>query len=367
MAMIGQHLPIVTMSAPIPGHRGRAGAPGPDRERLPLLRDPDVSYYLRQERSGFILGPYEWRRHADVGRPAYRKTFAFKLWNDDLERLETYIEAAMARVPLLASAGVRRVVNGPIPYSPDGNPYIGPEHGLRNFFHANTLLLRHHPGRRRRQGACRVGDPWRRRNGTCWLFDPPSLHRLCRPRLHESQGGRGLPKRIRRRHTRSRNALAGRPLKTSSLYARAQGQGCAVSARAAAGSGRSTLTPRGGSRSHTLSLQARTKLAERRRCRGQGGAGAVGVLDLAASPSSRSQGPGAAAMLGHSNVLAAAADSVASPRLRARRERGRVLSEFTITRTAAEDASISSRPRLRNGTTWTSFSAALPSDGSPGS
>jgi dimethylglycine dehydrogenase len=41
--------------------------------------------------------------------------FSFKLWNDDLERLEAYIEAALARVPPLASVGVRRVVNGPIP------------------------------------------------------------------------------------------------------------------------------------------------------------------------------------------------------------------------------------------------------------
>jgi dimethylglycine dehydrogenase len=40
---------------------------------------------------------------------------------------------------LLRTIGVRRVVNGPIPYSPDGNPYIGPERGLRNFFHCNTF------------------------------------------------------------------------------------------------------------------------------------------------------------------------------------------------------------------------------------
>jgi dimethylglycine dehydrogenase len=107
-------------------------------ERLPLLRDPDVSYYLRQERSGFILGPYEWRA-TPMWVEQIPKDFSFKLWNDDLDRLETCIEAAMARVPPLASAGVRRVVNGPIPYSPDGNPYIGPEHGLWNFFHANTF------------------------------------------------------------------------------------------------------------------------------------------------------------------------------------------------------------------------------------
>ncbi len=65
--------------------------------------------------------------------------YAFKLGDDDLDRLGPYIEDAMRRVPLLARLGVKRVVNGPIPYSPDGNPYIGPEPGLRNFFHANTF------------------------------------------------------------------------------------------------------------------------------------------------------------------------------------------------------------------------------------
>ena len=107
-------------------------------QRLPLLRDPDTSYYLRQERNGFILGPYEWKATA-MWQDGMPDDFANQLWNDDFERLEHYIDDAMARVPLLARAGIKRGVNGPIPYSPDGNPYIGPEPGLRNFFHCNTF------------------------------------------------------------------------------------------------------------------------------------------------------------------------------------------------------------------------------------
>ena len=53
---------------------------------------------------------------------------------NDLGRLDRYIEDACARVPILAEGGVKRVVNGPIPYAPDGNPYIGPAHGLTNFY-----------------------------------------------------------------------------------------------------------------------------------------------------------------------------------------------------------------------------------------
>ena len=62
--------------------------------------------------------------------------FSFQLYNDDLERLEWYIEDACARVPLLGTAGIKRVVNGPIPYTPDGLPLIGPMPGVPNAFEA---------------------------------------------------------------------------------------------------------------------------------------------------------------------------------------------------------------------------------------
>ena len=65
--------------------------------------------------------------------------FANMLWSDDLERLEPQILDAGERVPVLGDAGIARVVNGPIPYAPDGNPYVGPERGLRNFWHCNTF------------------------------------------------------------------------------------------------------------------------------------------------------------------------------------------------------------------------------------
>ena len=138
MAMVGRHLPIAVMShqylvtEDVPELMARGDA------RLPLLRDPDTSYYLRQEREGFILGPYEWKA-TPMWLDGMPDDFANQLWNDDFERLEKYIEDAMARVPALSRAGIKRGVNGPIPYSPDGNPYIGPEPGLRNFFHCNTF------------------------------------------------------------------------------------------------------------------------------------------------------------------------------------------------------------------------------------
>ena len=87
--------------------------------KLPLLRDPDSSYYLRQEKDGLLLGPYEknCRAHWVDASDPMPDDFSFQLYNDDLERLEWYIEDACARVPLLGTAGITRVVNGPIPVS----------------------------------------------------------------------------------------------------------------------------------------------------------------------------------------------------------------------------------------------------------
>ena len=105
-------------------------------EKLPLLRDPDSSYYLRQEKDGLLLGPYEknCRAHWITDDDPRPDDFSFQLWNDDLERLEWYIDDACRRVPILGSAGITRVVNGPIPYAPDGLPLIGPMPGVPNAF-----------------------------------------------------------------------------------------------------------------------------------------------------------------------------------------------------------------------------------------
>ncbi|MFO6463482.1 FAD-dependent oxidoreductase [Jannaschia sp. KMU-145] len=104
--------------------------------KLPLLRDPDVSYYLRQEKTGLNLGPYERGGQPYWTDGSMPEDFSFQLFPDDLERLEPYIEDAMARVPLLSTAGIGKVINGPIPYAPDGLPLIGPMPGVPNAFEA---------------------------------------------------------------------------------------------------------------------------------------------------------------------------------------------------------------------------------------
>ena len=100
---------------------------------LAVLRESDESYYLREERMGWILGPYEAgapARFAD-GVPDW---FGKSLFEGDLERLLPHIEAAQRRVPSLANCGIKDIVNGPISYTPDGSPLVGPAWGAKNLW-----------------------------------------------------------------------------------------------------------------------------------------------------------------------------------------------------------------------------------------
>src|SRR5262245_51559674 len=92
---------------------------------LAVLRESDASYYLREERMGWILGPYEKGAPARFvdGVPDW---FGKTLFEGDLDRLLPHVEAAQKRVPCLENCGIKTIVNGPISYTPDGSPLIGP-------------------------------------------------------------------------------------------------------------------------------------------------------------------------------------------------------------------------------------------------
>jgi dimethylglycine dehydrogenase len=110
----------------IPEVAARLAAGGPE---LPIIRDPEESWYVRQERDGLILGPYETAAQpwSIDGVPP---EFGADLMPPDLDRVEHIIEAAMARIPALGTGGIKSVVNGPITFTPDANPLVGPAHGL---------------------------------------------------------------------------------------------------------------------------------------------------------------------------------------------------------------------------------------------
>lgn len=165
----GRTVPMMVMSHQyllfdeVPEVRDWAVAAG---HKLPLLRDVDVSYYLRQEKNGFNLGPYERNCRAHWVQPGdpMPEDFSFQLYPDDLDRLEPYIEDALARVPVLAQAGVTKVINGPIPYAPDGLPLIGPMPGVPNAFEACVFTF----GIAQGGGAGKVLAEWVTKGATEW-------------------------------------------------------------------------------------------------------------------------------------------------------------------------------------------------------
>ncbi|TNF18027.1 MAG: FAD-dependent oxidoreductase [Rhodobacteraceae bacterium] len=99
----------------------------------PVLRDADAKWYVREERKGWILGPYE------RGAPArflydVPDSFRADLFPLDLERIEEEYMSMIHRIPSSETVGLKDDFNGPICYTPDGNPLVGPAPGLRNMW-----------------------------------------------------------------------------------------------------------------------------------------------------------------------------------------------------------------------------------------
>ena len=103
------------------------------RPEHPVLRDADAKWYVREERGGWILGPYERNAPArfEFGCPDGFRADLFPL---DLERIEEEYMSMIHRIPSSETVGLKDDFNGPICYTPDGNPLLGPAPGLRNLW-----------------------------------------------------------------------------------------------------------------------------------------------------------------------------------------------------------------------------------------
>ena len=101
--------------------------------------DFDGEIYLRQERGGMLMGTYE---KACV--PWSEKTtpwdFGHELLEPDLDRIAPSLEVGFEHFPAFQNAGIRRIINGPFTFSPDGNPLVGPVRGLTNYWSACAVM-----------------------------------------------------------------------------------------------------------------------------------------------------------------------------------------------------------------------------------
>jgi len=136
--MVGIELPVLAMehhyllTEDIPELKGR------DRE---VVNTTDFAgeIYLRQERGGVLIGTYE--PHGTVWSPVKTPDdFAMQLLPADVERLAPCFEVGFEHFPALARVGIRKAINGPFTFAPDGNPLVGPVRGVRNYWVACAVM-----------------------------------------------------------------------------------------------------------------------------------------------------------------------------------------------------------------------------------
>jgi dimethylglycine dehydrogenase len=135
--MVGLELPVLAMEHQylITGDMQELQG---KKEQLHCI-DFEGEIYLRQERGGMLMGTYE-----KAGRPWSPETtpwdFGQDLLANDLERIAPSLEVGFQHFPALEAAGIKKVVNGPFTFAPDGNPLIGPVPGLKNFWVACGVM-----------------------------------------------------------------------------------------------------------------------------------------------------------------------------------------------------------------------------------
>ena len=135
--MVGLELPILAMehqyliTDDMPFLAGK-------KEQLHCI-DFEGEIYLRQERGGMLIGTYE-----KAGVPWSPKEtpwdFGQNLLPNDLDRIAPSLEVGFQHFPQLGEAGIKKIVNGPFTFAPDGNPLIGPVRGLTNFWVACGVM-----------------------------------------------------------------------------------------------------------------------------------------------------------------------------------------------------------------------------------
>ena len=133
--MVGLDTPITNMehhyivTDPIPAFVERG-------VEIPVMRDPYMSGYFRQEQNSGLIGVYENSGLREAwtpkGTPEWDTTA--ELFSGDLDRISHWLERAIERMPVFGEVGIRRIINGAIPHTPDGGPLLGPAPGLRNFW-----------------------------------------------------------------------------------------------------------------------------------------------------------------------------------------------------------------------------------------
>ena len=333
-AMVGLDIPVIPVE-----HQYIITEPHPEilarREQgLPemgVLRESDGSWYMREERGGLVLGIYE------AGAPCCyvdgpSDDAEFELFQEDIERLEPHIEAAINRVPAFGEVGVKEVFNGAIAYTPDGNPIVGPAWDVPNFW----INEGHSFGITAAGGA-----GWQLSE---WIVEgEPTVDMMgVDPRRYGDYATKGYLRKKNEEayenvfviHYPDEERGGARPLRTAPCYDRLKALG-AVFGQKFGWERANWFAPTGVAQEDHWSFR-RSKWFEHAANEARHVAEHVGLLDMTAFAKCRVSGPGAEAFLDYllANRLPKKIGRVGL--CHAPNTRGGVLSEFTVIREAAD-------------------------------
>src|SRR5580704_15183650 len=136
--LVGLELPILAMEHQYLITEDMPEIAASSKEQLHVI-DFEGEIYMRQERGGMLMGTYE-RRGQPWSEQVTPWDFGQDLLPNDLDRIAPSLEVGFEHFPAIGRAGIKRVVNGPFTFAPDGNPLIGPIRGLRNFWVACGVM-----------------------------------------------------------------------------------------------------------------------------------------------------------------------------------------------------------------------------------
>ena len=224
--LVGIELPVLAMehhyliTEDLPELKGRA-------QEIVNTTDYLGEIYMRQERGGALIGTYE--PHGLVWSPLKTpEDFAMQLLAEDFERLAPYFEVGFRHFPALGRVGIRKAVNGPFTFAPDGNPLVGPVRGLRNYWVACAVMAGFSQG----GGIGLVLSRWMAENDPgqdILSMDVARFGAFATPKYTAIKVPENYARRFRLAYP-NEELPAARPLRRSPIYARLKAAGAVMGA-----------------------------------------------------------------------------------------------------------------------------------------
>jgi dimethylglycine dehydrogenase len=326
--MVGLELPVLAMehqyliTEKIPALEGQ-------KEQLHCI-DFEGEIYLREERGAMLMGTYE--RAGVPWSPSLTPwDFGQNLLPNDLERIAPSLEVGFEHFPLLGQAGIKKVVNGPFTFAPDGNPLVGPVKGLRNFWVACGVMAGFSQGGGVGLALSRWmvdGDP----GSDVWAMDVSRYGDWATLAYTNAKVRENYSRRFRIRFP-NEELTAGRPLRTTPIYDRLLaehavfGEYCGLEHPL-------WFAPSAAQASEEVTFR-RSSAHEHIAAECQAVREAVGLLEISSYGKFEVTGPGAAEWLSRlmANRVPAVGRIALTPMLN---ERGKLIGDFTMCRVSRE-------------------------------